>query len=115
MVDDLPSVTELVAVAALHLSHVAWLRALLGDVTLLVTVAASDHALLLTLLGTVALLATVAADIWLTARAVAGEVACILMSAMGADWRKIVNIPISLQFLHSTPSAERGSVQSLAM
>lgn len=78
--DDLPSVTELVAVAALHLGHVAWLGALLRNVTLLVAVAAGDNTLLLTLLGTMTLLTTVAAEVWLAAWAVTREVTCDVMS-----------------------------------
>lgn len=69
------SMTELVAVAALYLGHVARLRTLLRHVALLVAVAAGHHALLIALLSTVTLLTTIAADVWLTVRAVAGEVA----------------------------------------
>lgn len=83
---------ELIAVAALDLSHVAWLWALLEqlsvqawskrwlmvlmtylrDVTLLVAVAAHDDALVLAGLGRVTLLVAVTADL---VRAVAREVA----------------------------------------
>jgi hypothetical protein len=68
-------VTELVAVAALDLGHVAGLRALLGDVALLVAVTADHDTLLLTLLGAVTLLTTVTADVGLAVRAVMAEVA----------------------------------------
>lgn len=68
------SVTELVAVTALNLSHVAGLRTLLRDMALLVAVAAGDDTFLLALLSTVAFLAAVAADVRLTVGAVAGEV-----------------------------------------
>ena len=74
--EDLPNVTEFVAVTALDLGHVARLRALLGDVALLVAVAAGHDSLLLAILGAVTLLTTVAAEVRLAAGAVTGEVAC---------------------------------------
>lgn len=112
--------TVLLAVLALNLGPVLWLRAITREVALLITVTARNVvwvARLITLFRNVVLGATVAASPRGTRLHVGTlfDVSEIRSSGSMQSLTSLEKWPVSLHFLHSTPSAERGSGHSFAL